>query len=338
MPPLAAVTAAKPPSSRIAKIERGRLRDPLRFVIYGGEGVGKTSLAADAPVPLFLDVEDGSGKLDVSRYPFRDGPGGHVPASYKDVLAAIDDLTANEGPYRTLIIDTADRLEALVWQHMIERDKGTTKGGLTNIESYGYGKGYIAAVDEWRALALRLDRLRMARGMSVVLLAHSQIRPFKNPLADDYDRYVMRIHDKAAGFLKEWADVVGFACFEDGTAAGSGDRARGFTTGRRLLKLERTAAYDAKVRGLALPPEVELTVEHPWAPLGRAIEEAAGLTIEQLEAAINAECARIGDAETTAKVAASVTEAKGKSDSVALHRYLVALRSRPSIITPKEEA
>jgi hypothetical protein len=312
---------------------------PLRHVIYGAEGVGKSSLAADAPTSLFFDVEDGSAHLNVARYLFRDGPGGHVPSCYADVLAALDDLIANESPYQTLVIDTADRLEALLWRHMIDRDSPRSKIPLTSIESYGYGKGFQLALDEWRALALKLDRLRSLRGMSVVLLAHAQIRTFKNPLGDDYDRYQFRVNDKAAGFLREWADVVGFARFEEGAAALNGERARGVSTGRRVLMLERTAAWDAKVRGLALPPEVEIAVGSPWAPLAKAIADAADMTAEQLEEAINAECVRIGDAETTAKVAVALTAAKAKGDTADMHRYLISLKSRPQKpSTPKEEA
>lgn len=323
--------------SRLDRAQRTRLKDPLRCLFFGPEGVGKSTLAADAPTPIWLDIEDGSGRLEVTRYPFRDGRGGHVPQTYQEVLAAIEDLSTQDHPYRTVVIDTVDRLESLIWKFIIEREAPTFKGKLTNIEGFGYGRGYAIAVDEWRAFCLKLDRLRTSRDMSIVLLAHAQIRTFKSPTTDDYDRYGLRLNDKAAGFLREWCDIVGFACFEEGAANVNGDRARGVSTGRRLLKFERTAAYDAKAR-FALPAELELSISSPWAPLGNAIESAANMTIEQIKAAIHAECVRIGDVEGTKKVHAAVVEADAKSDSVALHRYLAALRTRPAITTPKEEA
>lgn len=315
-------------------VAKGRLRDPRRIIIYGPEGVGKSSLAADAPAPLFLDIEDGTGRLDVARYPFGDGALAHVPSRYSDVLAAVDDLIASDHPYQTLVIDTLDRLEALLWRHMIERDQPSTKFKLVNIESYGYGKGYAAAVDEWRALALKLDRLRVARGMTIVLLAHAQIRTFKNPEGEDFDRYQLRLNDKAAGFLREWSDVTGFACFEEsGVAIERGERARGVSTGRRLLRLNRSAAHDAKSRD-AIPAELEIPADRPWALLAKAIDDAANLTAGQLEAAILAECERIGDGETTAKVVAAMTAAA--ADTAVLHRFLINLKNRTA--TPKEEA
>jgi len=333
-----AQAAQKPNGSRLKQIVKQRLRVPLRVLIFGAEGTGKSTLASGAPAPLWFDVEDGSAHLEVARYPFRDGPGGHVPHGYQEILAAIDDLATHDHGYQTLVIDTLDRLEALMWQWMIQRDAPSSKVKLTGIESYGYGRGYVAAVDEWRSLCLKLDRLRMAKGMSIVMLAHAQIRPFKNPLGDDFDRYNLRLNDKGAGFLKEWSDITGFACFEEGAASLGGERARGVSTGRRLLKLERTAAYDAKSR-YALPAEVELNISNPWAPLADAIESALGMSSDVLTAAIAAECARIGDAETTAKVAKVVEEATKKNDTNALHRYLVGLKNRPAANTnqSKEE-
>jgi hypothetical protein len=319
-------------NSRLGNVQKGRLRMPYRYVFYGDEGVGKSTLAAHAPAPIWLDVEDGSGRLDIARYHFRDGPGGHIPETYDEILAALDDLTANPHPYQTLVIDTADRLESLMWRWMLERDSGRSspmnKSGkkLTNIEEYGYAKGYIMAVDEWRALCLRLDRLRMARQMAIVVLAHASIRTFKNPEGDDYDRYHLRIHEKAAGFLKEWADVTGFACFEEGAGKLDPDaRAKGYSTGRRLLRLERTAAFDAKTR-ISLPPKVALDPVNPWAPLAQAIEDGLDLDAAHLGKLIDAEVVRLKDAQLGEKVKAAVTGAAG--DTEALSRYLIDLRRR----------
>lgn len=321
---------ALPPTSRLAAAKRGRLQTPLRILTYGLEGGGKSTLFEGAPNPIWLDVEDGTARLNVTRYPFRDEPGGHVPHTYGEVLAAVDDLTRAAHDYKTLVVDTADRLESLLWKYIVDRDNGSHGGGkLTSVESYGYGKGYQVAGDEWRALCAKLDRLRMARGMTVVLLAHSLIRNFKNPESSDYDRYQLAVNEKAAGFLKGWSDIVGFLRFEEGaTKASERERARGWSTGKRILCLSRTAAYDAKGRG-GMPDEIEIPAAEPWAALAAAIEQSASTNPEQLAAAIAAEVERIGDPDLKPKVDQAVADATGKGDTDALHRFLNDLKRRP---------
>ena len=47
------------------KITKGKQKTAVRAVIYGVEGIGKTSLAAGAPSPIFLGAEEGFGALAV---------------------------------------------------------------------------------------------------------------------------------------------------------------------------------------------------------------------------------------------------------------------------------
>lgn len=305
-------------------VSRGRLKMPHRYLIIGVEGVGKSTLAANAPNPIFLDIEDGTSHMDVARFQFRDGEDGHVPGSYSQVLNAIGTLVSTEHDFKTLVIDTTDRLEALIWQHIINRDSTATKK-LKGIDDYGYGKGFQVALDEWRMLTHALDRLRTTKRMSIVLLCHAQIKAFKSPTSDSYDRYTVRLNEKAGGFLKEWADVVGFACFEEGATESADGRIRGIATGRRLLKLQREAAFDAKSR-LALPKEIELEIANPWAPIAAAVDAGENVTPESIVAQITAELERINDADLKPKVEGAVKEA-GK-DTAALSRYLNSLKER----------
>lgn len=319
------MTKETKPASRLGSVRGGRLARPIRLLAYGSEGTGKTTLAASAPKPICLDVEDGSWHVDVERYIFRDEDGGHVPLSYADIIGAIDDLTNNPHEFRTLIIDTVDRVESLLWKHVCERESKVGKR-YDSIEDFGFGKGYVMAVDEWRALCARLDRLKNARKMNVILLGHAQVKTFKDPAGPDYDRYSLRLDQRAAGFLREWADACAFMCFDEGGGKLKGEeRVKGWHTGRRLMKFERTAAYDAKSR-LSLPGEIEVDAVNPWRPLANAI--AASEDPAELRTAIEAEVTRIGDPALPPKVAAKVDEAK--DDAVALSRILNALKQKPA--------
>lgn len=316
--------------SKLGNVRRGRLPTALRFLFYGVEGVGKSSLAADAPEPIYLDLEDGTAQIDCARYPFRDGPGGHIAQSYAEILSALDDLIKAEHSFQTVVIDTIDRLEPLLWAHICERDSRAFGKPLTGIESYGYGRGYQVALDEWRALGRRIDELRTRRGMHIVMVGHAQVKTFKDPEGQDYDRYSLRVHEKSSGFLREWCDVLGFCCFEARAQklADESGRVKGYSTGRRLVRLERTAAYDAKSR-IPLPQSIELTRESPWAPINDAIDAiriiASNPTPESIHKQIDAELARIGDAELSAKVN-EVRQANG--DITTLIRVLNRLKQK----------
>ncbi len=312
--------AAAPPPGRLASIKKRKIAAAQRILLYGENGTGKSTLAADAPSPIFLDIEGGSLQLDVARYPFREATDGHIPHTYAQVLAALADLSTPGHEYKTVVIDTVDRLESLIWQHVCEVHKQAE-----GIESFGYGKGYVMALDVWRDFCRRLDALR-ALDINVVLLAHAQIKTFKSPDTEDFDRYSLRAHDKAAAFLMEWVDVVGFLTFDEWSSKGKGEaRAKGKGTGRRLLKTERTAAFNAKSR-LPLPKEIEIEIAHPWKPIGDAIAAAASAGPETLLAQIAAELVRINDPELTLKVDKAVEAVK--TDAAALSRYVQNLQQR----------
>ncbi len=53
----------------IESVRTGRIEKPIRVLMYGTDGVGKTTFAADAPGPVFLAAEDGTAQLDVARFP-----------------------------------------------------------------------------------------------------------------------------------------------------------------------------------------------------------------------------------------------------------------------------
>lgn len=252
---------AAPKSSRmtLSAVTRGITAQPLRVVIYGPGGIGKSTFGAQAPAPIFLGPEDGSALLDVARFP--------QPETWGDVFDAARALAQDPHEYQTLVIDSADWLEPLCWEHVCRA------GNKRSIEDFGYGKGYVGALEEWRKLVATLDALRRARRMNIILIAHAVVAPFRNPEGDDFDRYTLKLHKAASGLLTEWCDELCFAAFR--THASKVDklsaRGRGYGS-ERVLYTERRAAFDAKSRH-GLPPEMPLSWQEFYAGTQRGAQE-----------------------------------------------------------------
>jgi hypothetical protein len=260
-------TTAKPSKMTLGSVVRGRLKEPITVLLYSPEGAGKSTFAADAPMPIFIDSENGSGELNVARFP--------VPESWADVREAIHVLTVDQHDYKTLVVDTVDWIEGLIFQHVCKTSNSI------NIEAVGggYGKGYTAAIDEWRILLADLERLRASKGMNIILLAHSWIRPFKDPESEGWDRYEMKLNNKAAGLLKEWPKAVLFANYETVTSKDSKTkRVRGVSTGARWIYTTRCAAFDAKSR-YSIPERLPLSWKDFEAAIGAPVDVPA-LTAE----------------------------------------------------------
>lgn len=283
----------KPGPRMLSAVTKGKIAKPIRALLYGVEGVGKSTFGANAPSPIVLGTESGTAELDVAR--FAD------PDSWADVMAAVDELRTEAHDYKTLVIDTLDWLEPLCWARVCERpdEKGKRR---ESIEDFGYGKGYTAALDEWRLLLARLEQLRAARGMNVIMLAHSWIKPFKNPEGDDFDRYELKLHAKAGGLLKEWCDAVLFAHYETLTDKDRNKRVRGISTGARLIHTTRTAAWDAKNR-YDLPDTMPLD----WSAFADAVVAHRPADPAAIRDSI-AEMLTDANAELAAKVRAAVNK------------------------------
>jgi len=184
--------------SRLSAVKRGVESLPPRIILYGTEGVGKTTFASGAPNPVLIQTEDGAGQLDVARLPVR--------TEFSEVIADLDSLISEEHDFQTVVIDSLDWLERLIWKSICEEE------GAKSIEfaAGGYGKGYHLALRSWQDIASMLDYLR-ARGIIIILLAHSKIERIEDPENPAYDRYSPRLHKLAASYLCEWSDAVLFA-------------------------------------------------------------------------------------------------------------------------------
>ena len=209
-----------------------RVRAP-KIVIVGQGKIGKTTFAAMAPNAIGILTEDGADAVEANAFP--------LAGSLPEVYAAVDTLINQDHDFQTLFIDSLDWLEPMIQQHVC------TANGWKNIEAPGFGKGYVAAAEEWRNLLSGLEVLRSAKGMGIILIAHDKIKRIEDPLTEGFDSHVLKLHDRAGALVQEWADVIGYAgyrIFTSKTDAGFGNKeTKATTTGERILHVEPHPAH-----------------------------------------------------------------------------------------------
>lgn len=280
----------------LCNVIKGKQPRPYKLLVYGTEGVGKSTFAAMAPNPIFLCPEDGTAHLDVARFP--------GITKWDEMFVALAELETAQHEFKTLVIDTLDWLEPLVWES-VAKDAG--KG---SIEEIAYGKGYTLAVDKWRQLAAGLDRLVSTRKMHVILLAHSHVRRHDDPQVGVYDRFSLKLHASAGAVMKEWCDAVLFARHEAfAVKKDKSNKARGMSTGNRILHTTWAAAFDAKNR-YGLPDKIPFC----WEDFEAAITQGKS-TEEYLEAI--ATLLPQADQGLQDKVKAAVDKAAGDAETLA---------------------
>lgn len=243
-------------------IEQHYTTEPPRIVIYGPHGIGKTTFGASAPNAVILPIEKGLAGIRAKKFP--------RATSYADVISAINTLLTSEHNFGALVVDTLDWLEPLVWEHT------AFMGQVTDIEAFGYGKGYKKADEYWRTILDGLTALQEQRGMVVICVAHAIVKKFDAPDTDAYDRYQIKLHERAAALVAEWADVIGFAHLETVTVTkGKGFDAstKGQTSGNRILSVEERPAFQAKNR-YGMPAEILFPKTGAWDLFAAAVAGA----------------------------------------------------------------
>jgi hypothetical protein len=265
----------------LANITRGKQDRPLRVILYGVEGVGKSTFASQAPNPIFLCAEDGTSHLDVARFP--------SPRTWNEVLEALRVLTQEDHVFKTLVIDTLDWLEPLCWQFVCQQH------GKQSIEDFSYGKGYMLAMEQWRLLIGRMENLSRTRRLHTVMVAHAAVKRVDDPQTGPFDRYRMKLHEKSADVLREWVDAVLFARHEVVTFERNG-KTRGRSSGARVMHTTWSAAYDAKNR-FDLPETLPLA----WEELEAAVRAAAPADPSKLRAELNELIPRLDDPQKAQK-------------------------------------
>lgn len=178
-----------------------QLRAP-RIILLGVEKIGKSTFAASAPAPVFLPIkgEEGIDDIDVSKIP--------TCNTLEETMGWLYSLGRDEHSYETVVIDSASTLEPLIWDSVCQKN-----GNVDSIEKVmkGFGKGYTEAQKVWRQLTEVLDALRAERNMTSIIIGHTKIKRFDDPIGGSYDTFMWDINEKAFLLLYRWADVILFA-------------------------------------------------------------------------------------------------------------------------------
>ena len=222
------------------EIIRGKIPCAKKTVIYGPEGIGKSTFASKFPDPVFIDTEGSTRDMDVGRLP--------APTSWNMLLEEVKYVIQNPSVCKTLVIDTADWAEQLCSVGICDKYQ------KTGIEDFGYGKGYVFLQEEFGRLLNLLSELAEQKGIHVVLTAHAKMRKFEQP--DEmgaYDRWEMKLSKNVSPMVKEWADMVLFANYKTHVIKVDGkNKAQG---GQRVMYTTHHSCWDAKNR-YGLPDEV----------------------------------------------------------------------------------
>ena len=257
----------------LESISRKTSKRPTAMVIMGQPGVGKTTMGAWVPGGLMVpfkrensyDILKASGSIP------KEVPVLPPVESWQGFMEILEELRTLKHDHKALVIDTLSCLEHLCHEYVCNRDFG---GDWGERGFQSYHRGYVISLAEWREMLDRLDDLRDEKGMTIVLLEHVQIRPFKDPEGSDYDRWQAACHQKTWQLTHQWADACLYYKFhievqEDGGRA----KAKGGKS--RVLCTEPAPAYDAKNR-MNLPREIEggASGAEAWSNLTEAILEA----------------------------------------------------------------
>lgn len=249
--------AAKPKEPVLLdSIITGKRVRPVLIVVYGPPGIGKSTFGSQAPNPIFIPTERGLDQIGATRFPQPE-----TFEEFRNCCAAIGKTKTHQ--FKTLVIDTADGLEALIWAEVCQEAR------VTSLEKIPYGRGFVAAGTRWRALLGSL--VKLSEHINVLILCHSHIKSFDDPsLSDPYDMYRIKLHDKSAEILRDFCDSILFANYDITLQKDhpNDPKGRGLHSGKRIIKTQANTGFEAKNR-YHLPEEIPLE----WKSLEDGVEK-----------------------------------------------------------------
>ena len=290
-------------------IVEGKLKRPQKVVIYGGEGLGKTTLVCKIPDVLVIDTEDGTAQQNVRRI--------LKPQTWEELLQILEEVANTPGLCATLVVDTIDWAEQLCIDYVLKKYR------QSSIESFGFGKGYTYVAEEFRNLLRTCDKV-IQSGKNVVFTAHAKMRKFEQPDEEGaYDRWELKLSKNIAPLVKEWPDDLLFLNYKTYVVSTENNtkKAKG---GERVIYTNHHPCWDAKNRH-GFPDEMPLKYES----VSSLFEESTNFDDSE-----TAEVANDGiDVITVHKV----DDIEGAKKFVAAEKALLELREKMTIADIQDE-
>ncbi|MBN6739777.1 ATP-binding protein [Acidithiobacillus sp. MC6.1] len=243
----------------LLNLQQGGQMEPVRMILYGKNGIGKTTFGAGMPQPFILAVEDGIGPMPVMYDRAHN-------KTYDQILGTLMEVGGHfqSGQFRSLVVDSMDALQVKIM------DKVLTENNKKHISDFSYGKGYGIFGQEWEGFKNLMERFRVELGANILLIAQCESRTIADPINGDHDSNTMRLDKRATGVLRDWSDLVAFAQLESNPIRNkNGEIIRLQETGRRILRTSPSEAFDAKNR-FNMPSELPLA----WVAVEQAIRNA----------------------------------------------------------------
>lgn len=249
--------------SYLDKVSKPKDR-PIVATILADAGMGKTSLAASFPSPVFIRAEDGLQAIPEDSRPDAFPLLDNAEELWKQLAALINE----EHDYKTVVIDSVTALERMFVQQVIDDDPKKPKS--INQAMGGYGAG-MAAVGQLHQRVRKAAGMLVDRGINVVFIAHADTETIELPDSDPYTRYSMRLGKKSQAPYTDDVDLVGFLKLQTFTM-GDGERKKAISDGTRILVTYATAANVSKNRfGITEDLPVVLG-ENPLVPFVKSLQ------------------------------------------------------------------
>lgn len=260
--------------SYLAQATSGPIDRPVFALIYAQSKVGKSTLGASAPMAQFLDFEDSSEHLNVSRL------GSDVLTSFDITIAVLKEIRDSDDsyPFRSLVLDSADKLEGMIHRHVVKTINDEDGKNFNSVEDIGYAKGYIYALPYWTEILSLLREIQILKKMHIIIIGHANVKRFNDPyLNEGYDRFEIKLHHKAADLIKESVDMILFMRKEVSIVKDRNKKVKAFNVDERRIFTQMEPAFDAGSR-VSLPASFPIPEKNGFDVLLNHIKDARELT------------------------------------------------------------